>query len=95
MYVHSLYNIFLAMLHGEFFCHLDYTYIRGPEFSRSLFSVLGLFFSMMSYRSKLFEKRCGKAEYLLEERTICNLLDQSFWDKSSFSQTMMFFNWCM
>lgn len=36
----------------------------------------------MFFRSRLFEKRCGKAEYFPEEGTICNFLDQSFWDRT-------------
>lgn len=45
-------------------------------------------------RSRLFGKRCNKAEYFSEEGIVCNLLDQSFWDQSNLGQRMMIlFNW--
>lgn len=79
-----------------FFCHLDYAFIRSWPLRKSMYLYLvslRCFFRIIFYRSRLFGNRCNTAGCFPEEGTVCNFLDQSFWDRSSFGQRMMISFW--
>lgn len=97
VFVQSPIGSYHAVLHrGFFFCHLNYAFIRSWPLRKSMYLYLvslRCFFRIIFYRSRLFGNRCNTAGCFPEEGTVCNFLDQSFWDRSSFGQRMMISFW--
>lgn len=93
VFVQSPIGSYHAVLHrGFFFCHLNYAFIRSWPLRKSMYLYLvslRCFFPIIFYRSRLFGNRCNTAGCFPEEGIVCNFLDQSFWDRSSFGQRVV------
>lgn len=90
---------YLTKLHTEFFCHCDYAVITDLEFSRnpriSAFWALGLFFSTMFYRSRMYLRRAVASlnSSLKKGRMVIFEISLSGIKTGSGQRMMIFFHW--